>query len=153
MATPCVAGIVALWLQANPNLSPDDIMRIISQTSHPIGDVIPNNIYGYGLIDAYSGILNILNLPTAITNLSQHQPSALAIRPADGGIRLTFDKAPTQQFTVSVYSVDGRLLSENIMNPTSSTYYFLPLSNASGIYVVQVISSEQGITGSELIRK
>lgn len=153
MATPCMAGIVALWLQANPSLSPDDVKRIIRETSHPLGDGIPNNTYGYGLADAYAGILNILGLPTAIADLSQHQPSALTIRPADGGIRLSFDKAPSQPFTVRVYSLSGQLLGEQAVRPTATTDYLLPLSNAAGICVVQVNSPEQGVTGSELIRK
>lgn len=152
-ATPCVAGIVALWLQANPALSPDDVKRIIRETSHPLGDQTPNNTYGYGLIDAYAGMLNILGLPTAIADLSQHQPSALTIRPADGSIRLSFDKAPAQPFTVRVYALSGQLLGKQTIYPTTSTDYFLPISNVSGICVVQVNSPEQGITGSELIRK
>jgi subtilisin family serine protease len=152
MATPCMAGIVALWLQANPQLSPDDVKRIISETSHPIGDVIPNNTYGYGLADAYAGVLNILGLPTTIKDLSQHQPSALTIRPADGGIRLSFNQAPTKPFTVRVYAVSGQLLGEQVVRPTASTDYLLPLGHASGICVVQVNSPEQGVTGSELIR-
>ena len=153
MATPCMAGIVALWLQANPSLSPDDVKRIIRETSHPLGDGIPNNTYGYGLADAYAGILNILGLPTAIADLSQHQPSALTIRPANGGIRLSFDKAPSQPFTVRVYALSGQLLGEQAVRPSSKTDYLLPLSNASGICVVQVNSPEQCVTGSELIRK
>lgn len=152
-ATPCVAGIIALWLQANPTLSPDDVKRIIRETSHPLGDGIPNNTYGYGLIDAYAGILNILGLPTVIEELSQHQPSALTIRPTDGGVRLSFDKAPVQPFTVRVYSLSGQLLGEQAVRPTASTDYLLPINKTSGICVVQVNSPEQGVTGSELIRK
>ena len=153
MATPCMAGIVALWLQANPALSPDDVKRIIRETSHPLGDGIPNNTYGYGLADAYAGILNILGLPTVIAELSQHQPSALTIRPADGGIRLSFDKAPAQPFTVRVYAMSGQLLGEQVIRPTASTEYLLPIGHASGISVVQVNSQEQGVTGSALIRR
>ena len=152
-ATPCVAGIVALWLQANPTLSPDDVKRIIRETSHPLGDQTPNYTYGYGLIDAYAGMLNILGMPTAIADLSQHQPSALTIRPADSGIRLSFEKTPSQPFTVRVYALTGQMLGEQTIRPTASTDYLLPISNASGICVVQVNSPEQGITGSELIRK
>ena len=153
MATPCMAGIVALWLQADPALSPIDVKRIIRATSHPMGDVVPNNTYGYGLADAYAGILDILGLPTAIAHLSQHQPSALTIRPADGGIRLSFDKAPLQPFTVRVYSLSGQLLSEQAVRPAATSDYVLPLAPASGISVVQVNSPEPGITGSELIRR
>lgn len=152
MATPCMAGIVALWLQANPTLSPDDVKRIIRETSHPLDDGTPNNTYGYGLADAYAGVLNILGLPAAISELSQHQPSALTIRPADGGICLSFGKAPTKSFAVRVYTVSGQLLGQHVIRPTASTDYLLPLNNVSGICVVQVNSPEQGVTGSELVR-
>ena len=146
-----MAGIVALWLQANPELSPDDVKRIVRESGHPIGDIVPNNTYGYGLADAYAGLLNILGLPSALAQLSQHQPSALTIRPADGGIRLQFDQAPTQPFTVRLYTLSGQLLGEHSVRP-DGIGYFLPLT-ASGITVVQINSSEPGVTGSELIRK
>lgn len=152
MATPVMAGVVALWLQANPELSPDDVKHIIRETSHPIGDVVPNNTYGYGLADAYAGLLNILGLPSAIAGLSQHHPSSVTIRPADRGVSLQFDHAPAQPFTVRVYSLSGQLQGEHILRPTAATDYFLPPQGASGIYVVQIISSEPGVTGSELIR-
>lgn len=152
MATPCMAGIVALWLQANPELSPDDVKRIIRNTSHPIDEAVPNNTYGYGLVDAYAGLLDILGLPTSISDLSLHQPQNLNIIPAAGGLRLQFDKVPTRPFTVRIYSLTGQLQGEHTLCPTASNDYFLPLSRLSGISVVQVDSPEAGITGSELIR-
>ena len=87
------------------------------------------------------------------TSSQMRRAPALTIRPADGGIRLSFDKAPSQPFTVRVYSLSGQLLGEQAVRPTAKTDYILPLSNASGVCVVQVNSPEQGITGSELIRK
>lgn len=52
-------NIVALWLQADPTLTPDRIKDIISKTSRQYDDTLkyPNNIYGHGLIDAYAGML------------------------------------------------------------------------------------------------
>ena len=62
MSTPVVAGIIALWLQANPRLAPDDVKRIIAETSiHPDADLTyPNNLYGYGIIDAEAGLRKAL---------------------------------------------------------------------------------------------
>ena len=54
-ATPCVAGIVALMLQKNPNLMPADICRILEETSLKLS---PNksNITGVGRVDALAVI-------------------------------------------------------------------------------------------------
>lgn len=72
MAAPVVTGIIALWLQAKPNLTVDQIKSIIHTTSITdsftgTGSYIPNNYYGWGKINAYSGIQYInqfLNLDT-----------------------------------------------------------------------------------------
>ncbi|GAB3057902.1 S8 family peptidase [Virgibacillus ainsalahensis] len=50
MATPICAGIIALMLEANPNLSPNDIKSILKASSHPTLD----DHWGY--IDAESAI-------------------------------------------------------------------------------------------------
>ena len=67
--------------------------------------------------------------------------------------RLVSPLMPVQPFTVRVYSLSGQLLGEQAVRPTASTDYLLPINKTSGICVVQVNSPEQGVTGSELIRK
>ncbi len=58
MAAPVVTGVIALWLQENPTLTPDQVREVIMNTStHPVrGIAYPNNEYGYGLIDAEAGV-------------------------------------------------------------------------------------------------
>mgnify|MGYP002624190706 CR=1 FL=1 len=71
MSTPCVAGIVALWLQADPTLTPEEVKDILKVTCKPIAGVTeyPNNTYGYGLIDAYAGIKEVLKRATGINTV------------------------------------------------------------------------------------
>lgn len=62
MACPVVAGVVALWLQACPTLTPDDVLHIIATTSTHYDAMLtyPNNEYGYGQIDAVAGLRYIV---------------------------------------------------------------------------------------------
>jgi subtilisin family serine protease len=60
MAGPHVVGLVALLLEANPNLSIDDLTNIMETTAVPLGSPIPNNTFGWGRIDAYSAVESVL---------------------------------------------------------------------------------------------
>ena len=71
MACPVVSGIVALWLQAKPDMKLDDVKDVMSQASR--NDEYTQNDtegrWGYGKIDAAAGIKYILNKPDAIHNV------------------------------------------------------------------------------------
>lgn len=58
MACPVAAGIVALWLQAMPTLTTEQVLEIIAATSNQYDHSLtyPNNYYGHGEIDAYAGL-------------------------------------------------------------------------------------------------
>lgn len=156
MATPCTAGIVALWLQADPTLTPEKVKDIIKATSHQVVADLPspNNTYGYGLIDAYAGICMVLGVKTTIPGVSTHQPSALDIRPfGDSQVALRFTSAPKQPFTVRIFALNGQLMGEQTLQPSDATSYSVALPSASrGVVLVQVNSPERGVTGSNIIR-
>jgi len=64
MASPVVAGIIALMLEANPTMTPPEIKQQISENAwidNYTGNV-PNNIWGYGKIDAHETIKSIETL-------------------------------------------------------------------------------------------
>jgi len=67
MAAPHVAGIVALMLQANPNLTPSDVKQILHETAESRG--LPynpglsdkyNTGFGWGIVDAYDAVQRAL---------------------------------------------------------------------------------------------
>lgn len=154
MACPAAAGIIALWLQANPKLTPDDVKAAFAATcTHPEEDLdYPNNTYGYGLIDAYAGMLHVLSIDTSIPGINRHQPTLVHISPAsDGSIRLQLDTAPKHPLTIRVYTVGGQLVISRQLAGSAIDYH-LPLSLSHEVYVIEVDSDEPGIKGSQLIR-
>jgi subtilisin family serine protease len=152
MSAPVVAGTIALWLQANPQLTREDIMGIFQRTCRLPDTTLPypNNDYGYGEIDAYRGLLDILGL-TGIKELSQHQLTDVQIRVDEGQLLLSLPHALVTPLTLSLYSTAGvQLLKTTI--PAGNTCYTYPLPNLpTGVYAVQLTGG--GLTGSQLIRK
>jgi hypothetical protein len=57
MATPHVAGAVALMLSANPGLTHDDLKLLLEDTAVELGDPGKDNVYGSGRVDAYEAVL------------------------------------------------------------------------------------------------
>ncbi|MCS6955805.1 MAG: S8 family peptidase [Candidatus Calescibacterium sp.] len=55
MATPIVAGVVALILQANPNLSPQQVKQIIMETATPVKGASHHSV-GAGLINPVEAV-------------------------------------------------------------------------------------------------
>lgn len=52
MATPHVAGIVALLKSMKKNLTPAEIYNLLRDSAHDMGDVGKDDLTGYGLVDA-----------------------------------------------------------------------------------------------------
>lgn len=153
MSTPAVAGGIALWLQARPSLTPDEVKELLYATSRRPDATLdyPNNLYGYGEIDVYKGLLRLLNL-TSVPDLSTHQPRNVSIRPVAGGVEVTFSETAAADFTLSVYSLQGENVCRRRMGGGRAVYR-LPLAwLPHGVYAVQVTTTAAATTGSQLIR-
>jgi len=69
MATPIVAGIVALMIQANPNLTPAQIKQIIKETAIPVKDASKYSV-GAGLVNPVNAVKKALELKNQNTNFN-----------------------------------------------------------------------------------
>ena len=139
MSTPAVAGIIALWLEANPNLSPDGVRSVLQRTCKPCGDYgsETSNYCGYGAIDAYAGLLDVLGM-TGIEGLSAGNPRGVEVRVEHGNtLRLVFNEPLAQTEHIRLYGVDGRRFLEHVLEP-GLTDYAIKTDVPTGIYAVQV---------------
>jgi subtilisin family serine protease len=67
MSAPVVTGVIALWLEADPTLTTQDCLEIFDKTCRRRDTTLsyPNNLYGYGEIDAYEGLKLVLERKAA----------------------------------------------------------------------------------------
>lgn len=144
-----VAGVIALWLQAKPDLTPAQALEVIRLTATHPDDTMsyPNNTYGYGQIDAYRGLLEVLELPVRIPELSQEQPQGVTFRVVDKHLYADFGGNVPNKMVFNIYSIDGRLmLTQSGKNPVGLS------ALKTGVYAVQLITDNKATTGSTLIR-
>ncbi len=147
---PAVAGAIALWLQAKPDLTPEDVLHVIAQTSrHPEPQLsYPNNEYGHGQIDAYRGLLYILGIDGMQEVSATHTRARVSL----SGHRLfiSLPVALSSPLRLRVYSLSGRLCHEQVLSPSSSRHEVRLPSSLSGIYAVQLDGSP-AVSGSTLV--
>ena len=104
MSSPAVAGIFALWLQADPTLSPEDLEAILKETcrTDDFTKASPQR-FGYGKVDAKRGLELVLERKgTAIRSLHTSTAAESAIYDLQGR---KLNKKPT---TKGLYINNGR---------------------------------------------
>lgn len=145
MSSPAVAGIIALWLEANPNLTYQDIIEILQKSSDPRnfhrdhGDVVR-----YGLIDAYQGLKLALASGASTSTIDPEYTPRLMMRQIDAYSWECVVAGAQVNGTTSVYSADGRLVS-NISTGNETTFN-ITLPTQNGIYFITVPTSKGLLT-------
>ena len=96
--TPCVAGVMALIISKNPDISPLEISQVIEETATTLSSTtVKNNVYGSGLINAISavnainpsgdancdGIVNVLDTTTILNYILGQNPDPFCFNNAD----------------------------------------------------------------------
>ena len=130
-ATPCVAGIAALMLSKNPELSPADICRILEETSVKLTPT-KSNLTGVGRVDALAAV----NAVEAGVGVNENKFEA-NIYPNPATDIVTIECDGVKQ--VKIFGLDGSLL-KNI--ETSDTTIQID-DLASGVYLLR-IETEKG---------
>ena len=105
MSAPVVTGAIALWLQADPTLTPTDCLEIFAKTcTHYDASLsYPNNLYGYGQIDVAAGLREVL------------RRKAL-------GINTIGQKKVSEQYDNRIYLLDGRYVGTSDANLPKGIY-------------------------------
>lgn len=140
MATPFVSGTIALWLEADPTLTVDDVLDILKTTSRQdeyTAAADPVQV-GYGKIDAYAGLKEVLRRKgqsSGIRETAQDAASRLVVSQR-GERELNVFLAGAERMDVEVFTLSGVPVAKKTANGDETS---ISLNNAPrGAYAVRV---------------
>lgn len=119
-ASPHVTGIVALMLQRDPALTPENARTILQQTAAAAGGGVPNNTFGYGRVRALAALQGTPDPLDCMTTLpsgalvrcdeAAAQPLALMAfpTPTTGSLRFQFAAPSRERVHLALYDLLGR---------------------------------------------
>ena len=158
MAAPVVTGTIALWLQARPTLSPEEIKEIIANTSKTdeyTGDVMQTaNTWGYGKIDAWAGLKMCLEL-NSIEDIETPNSKTLLhnYNNINGILKLLFVN-DAKNINIKIYDISGKIIeAKHILNVVQGDEIVIDTSIYSkGVYIVK-ISGDTLIESFKIVHK
>lgn len=133
MASPQVAGVAALLLGVDPQLSPMQIRFLLEDTARDRGPAGWDSSYGYGALDANAAIASLLESPPPDVQLQPYPvptpyprpeaPSALvAVAQSSGSVRLTWTNNATNQSGFRIEAAPDSAPFNQIGQTTATNY-------------------------------
>lgn len=120
MATPAVTGVIALWLEANPELNYEKVVEIFKETA--IRDKYTgtkndwDEEFGYGKIDAYAGLKKALELAEASGINEMHNSVApVSLQKGGNAWRILFNNDESYA-NITLYNMSGKTISTQHLN-------------------------------------
>lgn len=142
-SSPIMAGAMACFKQALPNTSNDDLRQAVHESASQY--TTPDYFLGYG-IPNFENALNIA-LSTASVETTEFK---VYPNPVKDIVGFTFPE-DSEQATVYIFDVLGKLAFESPINATENTINIEGLAN--GLYMLRVQSENQNITTFKLLKE
>lgn len=115
MASPHVAGVVALLLQVNPALDYAAIMSVLEATSDQddFTRAQPQHVFGHGKINAHEAVKHVYANFTSIDTDERFAPATVTLKanypnPFNPETTIAFDLGTAAAVTLTVYDMLGR---------------------------------------------
>ena len=148
MSTPYVTGVLATWLQANPNLTPDKVKAIFQKTAindSYTGVILPNgnSTWGYGKIDAYNGLLEVIKQYTSIEDMPILPQSIFMYSGNNQQFNFLFTQEDTN-VKINVYNVNGQqVLAKNFNEISCKQEETIDLNGLpKGLYIIKITGNK-----------
>jgi len=147
MSSPAVAGIIALMLEANPTLTPEQVQVILYNTAlnDTFTGFIPNhgdNVWGHGKINAYGAIYASLNFAGIYHDTESDLNALLYPNPSQGNYSIELNAEKNEMITISLFDLNGKLIDTINWNVIEGSNTIQPTWNnlSAGVYLVKILS-------------
>lgn len=146
MSSPFAAGVFALWLQADPSLTRDEILSIVTETAQKSETDYADPRWGAGNIDAYSGLIKVLeNVGIETVDKDKYRLVITPINDKSFSVTVVGEDV----IEVSLYSVSGlKCMTFSGCNSIEIDACGL----LSGVYVLDVKGAKRKYTERLLIK-
>ena len=143
MSSPATAGVVALMLEANPNLTPNDIRSILEYTAREDDEtgIIPaegDHVWGHGKVTASQAVLAALTWDSSMgTSTLEVDQSFIYPNPAQE--KLWFYGLENGESTWDIFDIHGKLCKSG---QTQNLDYIDISDLQSGMFIIIVSNSD-----------
>ncbi len=151
-SAPHLAGVVALMLSKNPDLTPREVDSIIQLTCLDLGSAGRDNTFGAGLIDALEAV-NAVPIPAVeeepeITITPTNPSMKCFPNPARNSASIIFTLPRTAEISIDIHDVSGRRVTTLANGKHESGVHNIPWNRKDekgirvpqGVYFIQLKS-------------
>lgn len=163
MATPHVAGLAALMLKANPNLTPAQMDSILEATALPLGAAGKDTVYGSGRVQAPQAVaaaqaLGVAERPGDLPILSGLKINCQCPNPGFGGFDLSYQLPVGGRTQLLIFNIIGQQIAKPVDGYQNAGRYSIRWDGvdgagqrvASGVYLA-VLKQGQRTASLKLI--
>ena len=156
-SSPMAAGIVALLLQAKPDLSPSQIKELLFETAITDANTgnIPtagNNTWGHGKINAYDALKKLIVETGVYDYKGKKLDAVLYPTPSNGVFQLDYSGKKHETLSLSIVDMKGSTVSSELwtvnegynqralqLSHLPKGVYFLKLASTSGSVTIKTV--------------
>jgi subtilisin family serine protease len=148
MSAPVVTGVVALMLEANPNLTYEQVHTILQNTAKAdefatVSATSPNNIWGAGKVNALEAVKAVLMTTNTEKELITGQGFKLYPNPVtDGKIQVATFLNSSEKVSIVLENTAGQIIQEFGFDNMAAGFFQKELSLhhiPAGVYVCRLI--------------
>jgi subtilisin family serine protease len=151
MATPHMAGVIAIMTEKNPDLTPEEIYDILMRsTDQPAANgPYPNNTFGWGRLNAYKA-LELTSTPIKYhQNTNRLKTVSLATCQGHGIVKVSFSLLYEHEVKIGIIDARGKHIADIVSGRYSSgghVVYWNTEQTAPGMYLCRLSADKLQVT-------